>query len=92
MSLRRWVVIGVVGTALAVLSGVVTARAMRSDSQSAAKLDQPLPFTEHERVVITVRAKQSRIRRSQGLLRWTGDPEILRRIAEDPDLSVAEST
>ena len=29
MSLRRWVVIGVVGTALAVLSGVVTARAMR---------------------------------------------------------------
>ena len=42
MSLRRWVVIGVVGIALAVLSGVVTARAMRSDSQQDAKVDPPL--------------------------------------------------
>ncbi len=43
MSLRRWVVIGVVGTALAVLSGVVTARAMRSDSPTQAKPEPPLP-------------------------------------------------
>ena len=43
MSLRRWVVIGVVGTALAVLSGVVTARAMRSDPPTQVKPEPPLP-------------------------------------------------
>ncbi len=43
MSLRRWVVIGVVGTALAVLSGVVTARAMRPDAKTDTKPEPPLP-------------------------------------------------
>ena len=55
------------------------------------KPDEPLPLKDHERVVITVRPKTSRIRESAGLIRWTGDPEVLRRIAEDPILDDAES-
>jgi predicted DNA-binding antitoxin AbrB/MazE fold protein len=31
----------------------------------------------------------SRIRQSAGLLRWTGDPEVLRKIAEDPQFGIA---
>jgi predicted DNA-binding antitoxin AbrB/MazE fold protein len=55
------------------------------------KPDEPLPLKDHERVVITVRPKASRIRQSAGLIRWAGDPEVLRRIAEDPPLDDAES-
>ncbi len=55
------------------------------------KLDQPLPLAESERVFVTVRSKVSRIRRLSGMLRWTGDPETLRKIAEDPELDVLES-
>jgi predicted DNA-binding antitoxin AbrB/MazE fold protein len=53
------------------------------------KPDEPLPLIAHERVVITVRPKASRIRQSAGLIRWTGAPEVLRRIAEDPILDDA---
>ena len=31
------------------------------------------------------------VRRSYGLLGWTGDPEILRKIAEDDEFGVLES-
>ncbi|MEX0702537.1 MAG: antitoxin family protein [Planctomycetales bacterium] len=55
------------------------------------KLDQPLPLDEHERVTVEITPKISRARRSVGLLRWTGDPEVLRRIAEDPDFGVLGS-
>jgi predicted DNA-binding antitoxin AbrB/MazE fold protein len=48
------------------------------------KPDAPLPLKDHERVVVTVRPKTSRIRQSAGLLQWTGDRETLRKIAEDP--------
>ncbi|MCY2994731.1 MAG: antitoxin family protein [Planctomycetota bacterium] len=41
------------------------------------KLDGPLPFEEHERIVVTVKPKVSRIGQSAGLLRWTGDPQAL---------------
>jgi predicted DNA-binding antitoxin AbrB/MazE fold protein len=55
------------------------------------KPSQPLPLREHERVVISVRPRASRIRRAAGLIRWTGDPEILKQIAEDPECGVLES-
>jgi predicted DNA-binding antitoxin AbrB/MazE fold protein len=55
------------------------------------KPDEPLPLKDHERVVITVRPKTSRIRQSAGLIRWTGDPEVLRKIAEDPILDDVEA-
>lgn len=59
--------------------------------QGVLKLDQPLPLGEHERVVVSVRPRKSRIEDSAGLIRWTGDPEVLRKIAEDPEFSVLES-
>lgn len=52
---------------------------------------EPLPLREHERVVISVKPKSSRIRQAFGLIRWTGDPEDLRRIAEGPECSISES-
>jgi predicted DNA-binding antitoxin AbrB/MazE fold protein len=55
------------------------------------KLDEPLPFKEKERIVVTVKAKTSRVDESYGLIGWTGDPEILRKIAEDDEFGVLES-
>jgi predicted DNA-binding antitoxin AbrB/MazE fold protein len=54
------------------------------------KVDHPLPLRENERVVVSVKRKESRIRKCQGLIPWTGDPEVLRRIAEDPEFGVME--
>jgi predicted DNA-binding antitoxin AbrB/MazE fold protein len=55
------------------------------------KPSQPLPLREHERVVISVKPMVSRIRQAAGLIRWTGDPAVLKQIAEDPDCGVSES-
>lgn len=55
------------------------------------KLDSPLPIAEHQRVTVTVHEEISRVERSYGLLGWTGDPEILRRLAEDDEFGVAEA-
>ncbi len=55
------------------------------------KLDRPLPFKEKERIVVTVKAKTSIVDESYGLIGWTGDPEILRKIAEDDEFGVLES-
>jgi predicted DNA-binding antitoxin AbrB/MazE fold protein len=54
------------------------------------KLDKLLPLNEHERVTVQIRPHSSRIRRRAGSIKWTGDPEILRKIAEDPEFSVLE--
>lgn len=53
------------------------------------KPDTPLPLKEHERVTVSVKPHRSRIRQSAGLLRWTGDPEVLRKIAEDPQFGIS---
>ncbi|MBI2808955.1 MAG: antitoxin family protein [Planctomycetes bacterium] len=55
------------------------------------KLDRPLPLKENERLTIRIIPKTSRVQESYGRLRWTGDPEILRKIAEDPEFSALES-
>jgi predicted DNA-binding antitoxin AbrB/MazE fold protein len=39
------------------------------------KLDQPLPLSDHERVIVSVRPISSRIRQSAGLVKWTGDAQ-----------------
>jgi predicted DNA-binding antitoxin AbrB/MazE fold protein len=63
---------------------------------------EPLPLKEHEQVRLTVEsAKDSAasspdeaeriVRRSYGLLGWTGDVETLRRVAEDPEFALLES-
>lgn len=55
------------------------------------KLDEALPLKEHERVVVQVKPQKGRIRESSGRIHWTGDPEVLRKIAEDPEFSLQES-
>jgi predicted DNA-binding antitoxin AbrB/MazE fold protein len=55
------------------------------------KLDHHLPLNEHQRVRVTVQEETSRSQRSYGLLGWTGDPEVVRKIAEDDQFSVLES-
>ena len=52
---------------------------------------QPLPFKEHEKVSVTVRPAISIARQSAGMLKWTGDWETLRRIAEDDEFGIMES-
>ncbi len=47
------------------------------------KLDKPLPLNEKQRVTVTVKPQTTRIWRRAGSLKWTGDPEVLRQIAED---------
>jgi predicted DNA-binding antitoxin AbrB/MazE fold protein len=51
---------------------------------------EPLPLSEHERVRVTVEAA-GWARRTQGMLRWTGDVETLRQIAESPEFDPQES-
>jgi len=55
------------------------------------KLAEPLPFAEHERLQVSVQPKQSIARGSAGMLRWRGDWETLRRIAEDDEFGIMES-
>jgi predicted DNA-binding antitoxin AbrB/MazE fold protein len=52
---------------------------------------QPLPLEEHEKVRITIEPRISWAERTAGMLQWTGDPEVLRRIAEDDEFGLLES-
>jgi predicted DNA-binding antitoxin AbrB/MazE fold protein len=52
---------------------------------------QPLPLQDHERVRLTIEPEVSWVERTAGMLRWTGDPEVLRRIAEDDEFGILES-
>jgi predicted DNA-binding antitoxin AbrB/MazE fold protein len=55
------------------------------------KPTQPLPLEEHEKVQVTIQAARSWAERTSGMLQWTGDPEVLRRIIEDPEFGIMES-
>ena len=55
------------------------------------KPTQPLPLKEHTRVRVAVEVKQSVARESAGMLRWRGDWETLRRLAEDDEFGIMES-
>jgi predicted DNA-binding antitoxin AbrB/MazE fold protein len=52
---------------------------------------QPLPLKEHETVRITIEPQISWVERTAGMLKWTGDPEVLRRIAEDDEFGIHEA-
>jgi predicted DNA-binding antitoxin AbrB/MazE fold protein len=52
---------------------------------------EPLPLKVHEKVRITIESTTNWVERTAGMLQWTGDPEILRRIAEDPEFSILEA-
>jgi predicted DNA-binding antitoxin AbrB/MazE fold protein len=55
------------------------------------KPSQPLPLEEHETVRITIEPRIGWAERTPGMLKWTGDPEVLRRIAEDDEFGLLES-
>jgi len=50
-----------------------------------------LPFNDHERVEITVHRKTNWVQETAGLIKWTGDHETLRRLAEDVEFDPQES-
>jgi predicted DNA-binding antitoxin AbrB/MazE fold protein len=52
------------------------------------KPDNPLPLKEHQRVKVLVRDDNSITNRLCPLIPWTGDPEVLRMIAEDPEFGI----
>jgi predicted DNA-binding antitoxin AbrB/MazE fold protein len=51
---------------------------------------QPLPLKEHEKVRITVEAAVSHVRRSAGLIGWTGSQEDADLVALSPELDPQE--
>ncbi len=55
------------------------------------KPDRALPLQDHTRVRVAVEVKQSVARESAGMLRWHGDWETLRRLAEDDEFGIMES-
>ena len=58
---------------------------------------QPLPLPEHARVRVSidsppdVQQALAAVNRSYGLIRWTGDADTLRQVAEDEEFSILES-
>jgi predicted DNA-binding antitoxin AbrB/MazE fold protein len=55
------------------------------------KPSRPLPLTEHETVQVTIEPQRSWAERTAGMLKWTGDPEELERLAMDPQFDPQES-
>ncbi len=55
------------------------------------KPQEPLPLQEHEKVRITVESERTWAERTAGMLQWSGDPDVLRRIAEDDEFGILES-
>jgi predicted DNA-binding antitoxin AbrB/MazE fold protein len=54
------------------------------------KPETALPFKEHEKVQVTVRAAGSRVRDTAGLMGWTGTQEDADFVAQSPDLDPSE--
>ena len=64
------------------------------------KFDEVLPLKEHERVLVTIQPQTAhsqpdptwtlRTRQCYGLIGWTGDPQVLRKIAEDDEYGLEE--
>ena len=52
---------------------------------------RPLPLQEHEKVKVTVHTGISVADQTAGMLKWTGDPEVLREIAEGDEFGILES-
>ena len=52
---------------------------------------QPLPLQEQEKVRVTIEPDLTWAERTAGMLHWSGDPELLRRIAEDDEFGILES-
>jgi predicted DNA-binding antitoxin AbrB/MazE fold protein len=55
------------------------------------KLDKPLPLQENQRVKVTVQPGVTTAELTYGLIGWKGDPNVVRRIALDPEFGIQES-
>jgi predicted DNA-binding antitoxin AbrB/MazE fold protein len=55
------------------------------------KLDHPLPLAERQRVKVLVRQQPTIAQKTYGIIGWKGDPEVVRRIANDPEFGIEES-
>jgi len=55
------------------------------------KPKEPLPLRENEIVRVSIESPVTWVERTAGMIPWTGDPELLRRIAEDDEFSILES-
>jgi predicted DNA-binding antitoxin AbrB/MazE fold protein len=55
------------------------------------KPERPLPLEDHQRVKVVVQEETSLARRTDGLIGWRGDPDVIRRIAVEPEFGVMES-
>ena len=49
-----------------------------------------LPLKERERVQVTVYAPSDWVQETAGMIKWTGDHETLRRLAEDVEFDPQE--
>jgi predicted DNA-binding antitoxin AbrB/MazE fold protein len=55
------------------------------------KPTQPLPLAEHARVRITLHPALSIAEETAGMIPWHGDPDLLERIACEPEFGILES-
>lgn len=53
---------------------------------------EPLPLKENARVRITIEPQANWVQETYGLCGWTGDAEVLRRLALAPDLDLEEGS
>jgi predicted DNA-binding antitoxin AbrB/MazE fold protein len=51
---------------------------------------QALPLQEHEKVRVTIEPDIDWVERTAGMIKWTGDHETLRRLAEDVEFDPQE--
>lgn len=68
----------------------MTMQAEATYENGVLKLDQPLPLKENERVHVTVLVRSNPAAHGYGLMGWTGDPDVLRQIAMDPEFGMEE--
>ena len=55
------------------------------------RLDKPLPLDDRERVIVTVKPREGHIRRSAGLIPWTGEAKALEHLLGPDNLPWDES-
>jgi len=55
------------------------------------KLDHPLPLKEHQRVKVVIETTTTVARRNYGIIGWTGDLEVVRDLAMQPEQGILES-
>ena len=55
------------------------------------KPKDPLPLRENETVRVSIESSITWAERTAGMIPWTGDPDLLRRIAEDDEFGIMES-